>query len=69
MAAKKETYSEAMKRLEEIVACIESNELDIDQLGEYLQEAQKLIKFCKNKLYKADAEIKKILEEESDAQA
>ena len=28
MAAKKETYSEAMKRLEEIVSRIESNELD-----------------------------------------
>ena len=69
MAAKKETYSEAMKRLEEIVSRIESNELDIDQLGEYLQEAQKLIKFCKNKLYKADAEIKKILEEDNEAQA
>ena len=67
MAAKKETYSEAMKRLEEIVSRIESN--DIDQLGEYLQEAQKLIKFCKNKLYKADAEIKKILEEDNEAQA
>lgn len=69
MAAKKETYSEAMIRLEEIVSRIESNELDIDQLGEYLQEAQKLIKFCKNKLYKADAEIKKILEEDNEAQA
>lgn len=69
MASKKETYSEAMKRLEEIVSRIESNELDIDQLGEYLQEAQKLIKFCKNKLYKADAEIKKILEEDNEAQA
>lgn len=69
MAAKKETYSEAMKRLEEIVSRIESNELDIDQLGEYLQEAQKLIKFCKSKLYKADAEIKKILEEDNEAQA
>lgn len=69
MAAKKETYSEAMKHLEEIVSRIESNELDIDQLGEYLQEAQKLIKFCKNKLYKADAEIKKILEEDNEAQA
>lgn len=69
MAAKKEIYSEAMKRLEEIVSRIESNELDIDQLGEYLQEAQKLIKFCKNKLYKADAEIKKILEEDNEAQA
>ena len=69
MAAKKETYSEAMKRLEEIVSRIESNELDIDQLGEFLQEAQKLIKFCKNELYKADAEIKKILEEDNEAQA
>ena len=57
-----------MKRLEERVSRFESNELDIDQLGEYLQEAQKLIKFCKNKLYKADAEIKKILEED-EAQA
>lgn len=62
MAAKKETYSEAMKRLEGIVARIESNELDIDQLGENLQEAQKLIKLCRDKLYKADAEIKKMLE-------
>ena len=64
MAAKKETYTEAMARLEQIVSRIESNELDIDQLGENLKEAQKLIKFCKDKLYKADAEIKKMLEEE-----
>lgn len=63
MAAKKETYTEAMKRLEAIVARIESNELDIDALGEQLKEAQKLIKFCREKLYKADAEIKKILAE------
>ena len=63
MAAKKETYTEAMKKLEAIVAKIESNELDIDQLGENLQEAQKLIKFCREKIYKADTEIKKMLEE------
>lgn len=61
MAAKKETYTEAMKKLEAIVAKIEGGELDIDQLGENLQEAQKLIKFCKDKLYKADEEIKKML--------
>ena len=56
--AKKETYSEAMKRLENIVARIESNELDIDELGNQLKEAQKLIKYCREKLYKADVEIK-----------
>ena len=32
MATKKETYTEAMKRLEAIVSQIESNELDIDEL-------------------------------------
>ena len=65
MATKKESYTEAMERLEKIVASIESNELDIDQLGDNLKEAQKLIKFCRDKLYKADAEIQKMLGEES----
>ena len=61
MATKKETYSEAMKRLETIVSQIESGELDIDELGNQLKEAQELIKFCRDKLYKADEEIKKML--------
>lgn len=61
MATKKESYSEAMKRLETIVSQIESGELDIDELGNQLKEAQKLIKFCRDKLYKADGEIKKML--------
>lgn len=63
MAAKKETYTEAMKKLEAIVAKIEGGELDIDQLGDNLKEAQKLIKFCKDKLYKADEEIRKMLDD------
>ena len=49
MAAKKQTYEQAMKRLEEIVTRIDSNELDIDSLGESLKEAQELIKFCREK--------------------
>lgn len=66
MAIKKGTYTQAMDKLEEIVAQIENNELDIDQLGEKLKEAQKLITFCKDKLYKADGEIKKILEQKNE---
>lgn len=69
MAAKKETYAEAIKRLEGIVARIESNELDIDRLGENLKEAQKLIAFCRDKLYKADTEIKKMLNADTEAEA
>lgn len=64
MAVKKETYTEAMKRLEDIVSRIESDELDIDQLRENLREAQKLVKYCRDKLYKADEEIKRMLDAE-----
>ncbi|HPX99589.1 MAG TPA: exodeoxyribonuclease VII small subunit [Bacteroidaceae bacterium] len=57
-------YEEAMKRLEEIVSKIEENKLDIDQIGDSLKEARELIKFCKDRLYKTNEEIKKILEVE-----
>ena len=57
-------YEEAMKRLEEIVSRIEENKMDIDQIGDSIKEARELIRFCKDKLYKTDEEIKKILESE-----
>lgn len=66
MATKKETYDQAMDKLEKIVSQIESNELNIDSLGEKLKEAQALIKFCKEKLYKTDEEIKGILEQKDE---
>lgn len=61
MATKKDTYAQAMEKLENIVAAVENDELDIDQLSDKLQEAQKLVAFCKDKLYKADEDIKKII--------
>lgn len=60
---KKETYEQAMKRLEEIVSRIDKNEFDIDTLGKNLKEAKELIEFCQKKLYEADEEVKKILNE------
>ena len=63
MAAKKQTYDEAMERLEALVAQIENNELDIDSLADKLKEAQELIKLCKEKLYKADEEVKRVIEQ------
>jgi exodeoxyribonuclease VII small subunit len=59
----KETYSKSIERLRAIVANIEKDELDIDELSEKVKEASRLIKVCKEKLYKADEEVKKILEE------
>lgn len=54
-------YEEAIQQLETIVVQIENNELDIDQLTDRLKEAQKLIKLCKDKLYKTDEKIKALL--------
>ena len=57
-------YEEALQQLETIVRKMEAGEYDIDELSEKLKEAQKLIKLCKDKLTKTDAEIKKILGKE-----
>lgn len=54
-------YEEAVRRLEEIVAKMENDEYDIDELAANLKTAQQLIKFCRDKLTKTDAEIKKLL--------
>jgi len=59
----KETYNEAVEKLRLIVEDIESGELDVDILSEKVKEATRLIKLCKEKLFKADEEVKKILEE------
>ena len=56
-------YEEAMRQLEEIVAKIENNELDIDELTTQLKKAKELISLCKEKLVKTDEELKRILEE------
>ena len=54
-------YEAAIAELQSIVRKMENDELDIDQMAEQLKRAQKLIKLCKDKLTKTDAEIKKIL--------
>ena len=54
-------YEAAMAELQSIVRKMENDELDIDQMAEQLKRAQELIRLCKDKLTKTDAEIKKIL--------
>ena len=61
MAKKKETYSQAMARLETIVRQVDSNELEVDELVEKIKEANEIIAFCSEKLKKADMEIEKML--------
>ena len=68
MAKKKETYSQAMARLENIVRQIDNNELEIDELADKIKEANEIIAFCSEKLTKADEEIKKILSEKGESE-
>ena len=61
--AEKITYKEAFKELEEIVWEMENSEIDIDQLDMKIKRASELLKICKDKLYKTEKNVKKILDE------
>lgn len=63
MAKKEESYNEAMDKLRRIVAEIENGDPDVDILSVKVKEATRLIKLCKDKLFKADEEVRKVLEE------
>lgn len=62
MAKKEKSYTEAISELEKILKKIESDDLDVDVLGDEIKKAAQLLKLCKEKLYKTDQEIKKILD-------
>ena len=63
MAKKEESYKEAIEKLRRIVEEIDRDELDVDLLSEKVKEASRLIKLCKEKLYKVDADVRNVLEE------
>ena len=56
-------YEEAINQLEDIVRKMENDEYNIDEIAVQLKNAQRLIKFCKDKLTKTEAEISKIQSE------
>ena len=62
MAKEEIKYEDAVRELECIVEQMENNELDIDVMGDRLKKAQKLLKLCRDRLTKADQEVKKILD-------
>lgn len=55
-------YNKAIERLDTIIASIESNEIDVDELSAKVKEAIELIKTCKNKIDKAELDVKKVVE-------
>lgn len=64
MENKEMKYEEAISRLEKIVAQIEGNSLDIDQISDSMKEAKQLIAYCREKLFKTEQEINQIMGQE-----
>jgi Exonuclease VII small subunit len=62
MTKKNITYKEAVAEIETIMAKMESDELDVDELSSYVDRVAFLIKLCKEKLRHTEDEVKKIIE-------
>ena len=63
MATKKPSYQEAVNEIDEILAKIENEELDVDELSAQVKRVSSLIKMCKDKLHKTEEEVENILKE------
>ncbi|MFO7616780.1 MAG: exodeoxyribonuclease VII small subunit [Bacteroidales bacterium] len=57
------SYRQAVDEIEQILARIESQELDVDELGVNLKRVVELIRICKKKLHTANKEVEKIFRE------
>jgi exodeoxyribonuclease VII small subunit len=53
------TYSQAQQKLEEMVAQMENNEIDLETLSQKLIEAKALVKLCEVKLRNIEDSIEK----------
>ncbi|MDD8048799.1 MAG: exodeoxyribonuclease VII small subunit [Thomasclavelia sp.] len=55
------TYEQAMKRLEEIVEKLESNEVSLDESIDLFQEGMNLTKICNKKIEGIEKKVAKIM--------
>ncbi len=61
---KKQTYTEAVAELEQILAELENNsEVNMDVISEKVKRAAVLMEFCKKQLHELDEDLEKILSE------
>ena len=61
------TYEHAMQKLEAMAQQMEQGEIGIDVMADSLKEAQKLMKYCHEKLYEAEKNCKSLLNVEEKA--
>ncbi len=62
MAKKTIKYEEAVAQIDEILKKIRSGEISVDELSAEVKRATELITLCRERLHKAEAEVKSIIE-------
>ncbi len=65
MAKETITYTEAFSELQQIVQEMENADISVDELSDKIKRCTMLVKLCKDKLTKTEAEIAKIMQTES----
>ena len=56
------TYTQAMQRLEAILAQLEEGSSNVDTLADLVKEAAELVKFCRAKLRNTEDEVQQAFE-------
>ncbi len=56
------SFSGAIRELESVLARIEDDSLDIDQLAVELERASKLLELCRGKIKKAELEVAEVVQ-------
>lgn len=63
MAEESIGYREAIEELDEILASIESTDVDVDELSEKVQRAQRLIELCASRIRKAQDDVGRVIDD------
>lgn len=59
------TFDQAMKRLNEIVAALDKNELELEKAISLFEEGLQLVNFCEEKLKGFEGKIEQLLKSSS----
>ena len=59
-------YTEAFEELQNIVNDMEDSKISVDELDSKIKRASELLKICKDKLFKTEENVQKILDEIKD---
>ena len=62
------TYTKAFEELQQIVEEMENSQINVDDLDVKIKQASELLKICRDKLYKTEKSVQKVLDEISNYQ-